>query len=338
MIDYGKGYSCEWRAMRVDPATWASHERMPGLLSASIERDSESEMLESGSASFDGDAGDGEIWCRLEMLAEQAGEAERSAVATVLLSPGDSTASLGGTTTEYQCRSALSPAADRVLLAGDYAPMGMDGAAYAAGLIAKCTPAPVTVEGSFTLSQHVVFAKGTTHLEAAWTLLDSAGWCVQIAGDGSIAVKPKPSDASLSLDQANASLLGTEVTLGGAMADVPNRYIAVDGEESAVAVNDAIGDPVSTHERGRYVDRYDESPQRVDGESLQAYAERKLAEASASVETRTYTREFAPGVMPFDIVSGSLASVGLDCVMRVKTQSLQIGKGLVVTETSEVLR
>jgi len=338
MIDYGNGYSSSWRAMRVDPSTWASADELPGLLSASVERDSSSDMYESGSMSFDGQMPSGELWCRIEMLAEQAGLVERHAIATFLMSPGDSTAGLGGSKAEYQCLSVLSPANDRVLLAGDYAPVGIDGAAFAASLVAKCAPAPVFAEGSFTLSQNVVFAKGTTHLEAARMLLDSAGWCMQIDGDGTVWVRPKPSDASLVLDQAHASLIGTEVTLGGAMADVPNRYIAVDGDEEAVAVNDRRGDPVSTYERGRYVDVYDESPQRVDGESLQAYAERKLAEAAASVETRSYTREFWPGVKPLDIVEGSIASVGLDCTMRVKTQSLALGSGVTVTETSEVLR
>lgn len=338
MISYGEGYSCTWRVMRVDPATWAGKEELGGFLSASVDRDALSMLVESGSAEFDGRPSEGEFWGRIEMLAEQGGLVERRAVATMLMSPAGSSASVGGARAQYECRSVLAPAADRVLLAGDYAPAGCDGAAYAASLIAKCTPAPVLVEGSFTLTGHMVFAKGTTHIEAAWMLLDSAGWCIQISGEGAIVVKPMPVDPALVLDESATRLLGTEVKLEGGLAEVPNRYIAVDGEQSAVAVDDDPDNPASFYSRGRYVDVYDDSPSRVDGESLEAYAARKLAEAAESIESREYEREWQPGVTCFDVVKGSLASVGLDGPMRVMSQSVSIGAGALVTERAEVLR
>lgn len=338
MIDYGKGYSANWRVMAVDPATWAATEEVGGLMSASVERDSTSDLLESGSAEFGAEPPEGEFWGRIEMLAEQSGEVERHAVATLLMSPGDSTMGSGGGKWSYQGRSALAPAIDRVLLAGTYAPQGDDGAAYAASLVQKCTPAPVLVHGSFTLSQHVVFAQGTTHLEAARMLLDSAGWSFRLSGDGSIHIGPKPTEPSLVLDAAKASLLGVEIGLGGGLQDVPNRYIAVNDDETAVAINYDAHDPSSYSARGRYVDVYDDSPQMVDGEGLQAYAERKLAEASESIETRSYTREWWPDVTCGDLVVGSIGTVGLDVRMRVKTQSVEIGTGAVVSESAEVLR
>ena len=338
MIDYGSGYSSSWRMMRVDRDTWAATDEITGLLSASVERDRDSDLMESGNATFDSEIGKGEFWGRLEMLAEQDGEVERHAVATLLFSPGDSTSTVGGKTTECSGRSILAPAEDRKLLAGTYAPMGADGAAYAASMIAACTPAPVLTEGSFTLTQNYVFAEGTTYLEAARTIVDGAGWRIGISGGGTVTVGPKPSEPSLVLDSAHASLLGVEIGVNGSLEEVPNRYIAVDGDRQAVAVDDSADNPASLYNRGRYVDVFDSSPQLVDGESLEAYARRKLAEANESLESRTYTREWWPDVTCGDLVVGSMASVDLDCTMRVVSQSLEVGKGVTVSEKAEVLR
>ena len=338
MIDYGSGYSSTWRMMRVDRDTWAATEEITGLLSASIERDRDSDLLESGRATFDSQLGDGEFWGRLEMLAEQGGETERHAIATLLFSPGDSTSTMGGKTTECSGRSVLAPAEDRKLLTGTYAPMGTDGAAYAASMIKACTPAPVLTDGSFTLSQNYVFAEGTTYLEAAKTIVDGAGWRIAISGGGTVTIGPKPTTPSLVLDSAHASLLGVEVGVNGSLEEVPNRYIAVDGDKQAVAVDDSRDNPASTVNRERYVDVYDSSPQMVDGESLEAYARRKLAEANESLETRSYTREWWPDVTCNDLVVGSIATVELDCDMRVVSQSVEIGKGATVSEKAEVLR
>ena len=338
MIDYGSGYSSSWRMMVVNKDTWAVSDELPGLVSASVERDANSDLMESGSAVFDGELGHGEFWGRLEMLAEQGGEIERHAIATLLFSPGDSTVTTGGRVTECSGRSVLAPAEDRKLLAGTYAPLGSDGAAYAASMLKECTPAPVLVEGSFTISENYVFAEGTTNLEAASTVVYGAGWRIAISGDGSIVIGPKPTEPSLMLDAAHASLLGIEIGVNGSLEDVPNRYIAVEGANQALAIDDDPSNPASVANRGRYVDVYDSSPQRVNGESLEAYAQRKLAEANESLESRTYTREWWPGVTCGDIVVGSMASVDLDCTMRVVSQSLEIGNGVTVSEKAEVLR
>lgn len=338
MIDFGNGYSCSFRMMKVDPKTWAASEEVKGFLSASYERDSDSDLLESGSARFDFMVSEDEFYGRIEMLARQDGEVERHPIVTLLFSPGPTTDTVGSKTVEYSGRSVLAPAIDQDMLVGSYAPAGSDAAAYAASLISKCTPAPVVVEGGFTITQHYVFAQGTDHLEAARTLLDGAGWRMRVGDDGTIVIGPKPESPSLVLDAAHASLLAPEITGDGSLEEKHNRYIAVDGERQAVVVNDDRDDPASFSRRNRYVDIYDDSPQLCNGESLEAYAARKLAEDNESLGTRSYRREWCPDVTTSDLVVGSISSVGLDANMRVKTQSAEIGRGIVVNETSEVLR
>ena len=335
---YGEGYSSSWRVSVIDPDMWAGYEERPGFLSASVSRDAGAHMLESGSASFDvGSPESDEFWGRIEMLAQSGGEVERTAVATMLFSPAKSESRKGRATAEYECRSVLAPAEDRVMLVGDYAPKGADGAAWAASMLASCTPAPVFADASFTLVDHVVFAQGTTFLEAAWMVLDAAGWCIRITEYGEVHVCPKPTEPALVLDTEAEVMLGQEVGYDYGLSEIPNRYIAVDGDEVGIAVDDSYTSPTSTYNRGRYVDVYDESPTRVNGENIQMYAERKLQEAASVKGTMSYEREWSPGVVCFDMVRASIPSVGLEGDMRVIQQSVEVGKGAKVTETVEVM-
>ena len=337
-VDFAGGYTSSFRLMKVDPATWADADEVKGFASASVERDRSNDLMESGSVTLLAEsAPDGEFWGRIEMLADSGTAVERHAIATLLLFPGQCKATMGGMDVEMAGRSVLAPADDMVLLAGTYAPMGADGAAYAARLLRECIPAPVTVEGGFKLSDHVVFARGTTYLEAAWMLLDNAGWCMTVDGRGEVTIASYPSEPALLLDSANACMLGTEVQVDDGLAEVPNRVIAVQDEQVAMAV-DETDSPTSYPTRGRYVDLYEESPTLIDGESLQAYANRRLVEETSVLGKRSYTREWWPGVLPFSIVLGSMATVGLDGYMRVLSQSVEIGAGAHVSEVSEVLR
>lgn len=337
-VDFGGGYSSSFRLMRVDPSTWADADEIGGLVSASVERDRSNDLMESGSVTLLAtEPPSGEVWARIEMLADSGTAVERHAIATLLLFPGQCKATMGGIEVEMAGRSVLAPADDVVLLAGTYAPLGADGAEYAASLLRECIPAPVHVHGGFKLSDHVVFARGTTYLEAAWMLLDTAGWCMQVDGRGEVTIMPMPDEPSLLLDKAGARMLGTEVQVDDGLSEVPNRVIAVQDELVAMAV-DETDSPTSYPTRGRYVDLYEESPTLVDGETLQAYANRRLLEETNLRGKRSYTREFWPGVYPFSLVKGSLPEVGLDEYMRVLSQSLEIGAGTMVSEVSEVLK
>ena len=233
--------------------------------------------------------------------------------------------------------SVLQPASERHLLAGTYVPKGANGANQAAKYLRKCIPAPVVVEGSFTLDDNVVLDADSSYIKAAWTLLDAASWCMQIDGDGTVHIKEKPVDPILSLDQANASILKPSTTFKRSIDSIPNLYIAVDGDEIAEAINDDPDSSLSTITRGRVIDKIDRSPVKVNGETLHNYAERKLEEESTIVKTYGYTREWWPDVYPFSMVRGSIPQRGIDANMRVMSQSFQFGKGLAITETAGII-
>lgn len=338
MIDWSAGYSSSWRLFRVDPATWADAEQVSGVTSVRIERDGSGDAptIERGSLEFD--MGVGETlatgYYRLVLTASQGGAVERVDVATLLCESGTGDADRGVVPMVVTGRSVLHPASVAHLTAGSYAPMGYDGAQYAAELLRGSINAPVHVAGgaSFTLDQHVVMDAGCSVLEAAWLVLKAGNRVLAIDGRGEVTVMAMPTVPALTLDHAHARLMHTGVTQGVDLSDVPNRFVAVDGNQVATATNDEPASPVSTVSRGFVSDVFDKSPKRVNGETLDAYAARRLSELSTVTETREYSREWWPDVTPFSLVRGSLASVGLDGDMRVMRQSLTCGKGIVVEE------
>lgn len=334
MADYLGGYSAEWEVREVVPETWGDGDPLDGVVSVSIDRSCSDSvpLLETGTMTLDADSF-GAKWCRVYMRVDQGGS-ERVPMATLLFERTSAHTEKRARQITASGRSVLQPAADVKMAYGAFAPAGVDGAAYVGRLLSSCTPAPVTVEGSFTLVDDYVFDVGSSNLEAAWKLLDAAGWCIQLDGEGGIYVRPLPEEPALDLSMANAGLLIPGVDDDYSIADVPNRYIVVDDDRRAEAVNDDPDSEAGYPRRGRWVDEVDTSPALVDGESLEMYAARKLREASTVTRTYSYDREFWPGVVPFSVVRASLPAHGVEGELRVATQRLECGKGVRVSETA----
>lgn len=329
-MDWSATYTCDWSLMRVNPATWADAGEAGAVLSAECDR-TDSGTLESAEIRYDG--GDFQSgWHRLVLRATQNGMTERFEVFTMLCEATGGEYDHGSNTLDVQCRSVLYPASVRLMGDGAYAPKGTDGARWAAELLQGCILAPVSVEGSFILGVHVVFDLEDTVLDAVWAVLGAGGFTLAIDGHGRVAVRPRPMQPSLLLDEAGASLLMPGIEHETDYSEIPNAYIAVDGAMRAVAVNDDPTSPVSTAARGFRHDMLDKSPKPVNGETLAGYARRRLAEESTVRETRKYRREYMPGVVPCSVVRGSLASVGLDGDLRIRRQSLEMEHGIEVTE------
>lgn len=336
MIDWRMGYSSTWRVFRVGTDTWADSSELCGVSSVSVERtcDEEAPLLERGSMSVDMPPSEEfeEGYYRVVMTATQDGISERVEVATMLCSSTNFETDRNVTAHDIECRSVLYPASVTKVDVGGYAPKGIDAVQYIASMLRGCINAPVETEGSFTLDDHYVFDEGTYVLQAVWKLLDAGSYVIQVTGNGTVRVIPKPTEPSLVLDHANARLLHNGVSGALDYSEVHNRYFASDNGVVAVAVNDDPTSITSTVRRGWTSDEYESSPTRVNGETLQAYVERKLEEQSLVTDDRTYTREFSPDVYPYSIVRGSIGSVGLSGDMRVVSQSLMCDNGITVTE------
>lgn len=333
MIDYRKSYSAVWRVFRVDELTWQDAELIGGIDSIQVTRScsGNAPMLESGTMTLTGDFERG--YYRIVMHATQDVETGRVDVATLLCESNKDTRNYGTKQPSVTCNSVLYPAYTQRILDGLYIPARADVVQFVAELLRGCLKAPVEVEGGFSISDFYWFDFGIRILEAAWEALDLGGYVMQIDGRGTVHIRPRPSTVALELDGANISLLDTKVQTDFNTSSVPNRYIAKSDTTVAVAVNDNPESDVSTVSRGYIYDEIDESPATVDNETLPQYAIRRLHELSTSIsETRSYTREYWPDVYPFDIVKGSLDSIGIDGDMRVMNQTLKCGYGITVSE------
>lgn len=328
MIDWSKSYTAFWRVFKVNTDTWQDGDVIAKMDSLSITRTADGELIESGSLEASSEIEDG--WHRVVMIAEQDGNTERVEICTMLFESNGGT--YGDDRHEALGRSVLYPASTQRLLAGSYILSGADGADYAAKLLRSATPAPVEVEGSFTVNETIVHELDSTVLEAVWSVLNAGSFCIQIDGHGTIHIRPRPTTTALELNSLNARLLMPTIEYRDSRVEVPNRLTAISGSRSATAVNEDPSSPVSTVNRRYFVDVVEQDAIPVNGETIDAYAVRRLKQLSTYSDERTYTREFYPDVYPYDIVEGSIPRVGLDGKMYVVSQSLECGAGVVVTE------
>ena len=335
-MDWSRSYAAHWRVHRVNPSTWADGERVRGIDSVSVTKDGtgDAPLIDSASVSVTNSALP-RGWYRVVMVAEQDGATERVELATFELMRTGGSVDHGVPTESVTARSVLYPANAYELSPGQYAPAGSNGAEYAGQLLRLNCVAPVVVEGrGFALAANVVPEQGASALELAWEVVRAGGYRISTDGHGTIRVQPVPTEPALSLDLAHAALLQPKVDYAEDYGDVPNRFKVWEGASFAQATNTDPTSPTSYQSVGYWTDDSETNPVRVDGETLDAYAARMLAERSVVRRERTYRRKWWPGVVPGDLVRGSLASVRLDGDLRVERQSIACGTGITVTERS----
>lgn len=335
MTDFSRPYASSWKVYSVNRRTWADDVEVPGFTSASISRTADG-CMESGSFDLHSDETPKPGYYRLVLYATQDGTTERHDIATLYCAL--SRREMGSNRLSMVGMSVLWQASVRSVDVGAYIPMGR-GAQVVASMLADAISAPVEVDGDFTVSKHYVFEPAESVLDAVREVLDSAGWRIRIDGRGSVLISKIP-DA----EPHEFGTLGGGVLIGAAGLEfdalsVPNRYRATDGQTIAVAVNDDEASETSIRRRGfiRDIDGgIDTSPVLIDGESLSAYAQRKLMESRVARMPVSYDREYADGLLPNDLVS--LEPYGISDMARVASQSIKCDKGIVVSETANIER
>lgn len=337
MIDWQRSKTVEWRVCPVDRGTWASGDPVPGIDSIECQSDAsgESPLIDAGSMRLTGT----ELtpgYYRISMVARQDGATELVHLMTLLFEGVGSSVSHRTRTVTADGRSVLWPSEARLLMGDTYAPEGADGSEYVASLLRSVCHAPVIVDlgAAWTLGAPVWGTAGQPMLAHAWEVLRAGGRTLRIDGDGTIHVSPMPTEPALTLDAASSAMLlpGIESTLD--ITAVPNAYTAISGTESATSINDDPDSAASTVSRGYRYDVVDTAPKPIEGETLEAYARRRLAEASVVSEERTYTRKYVPGIHVGDVVLGAMPSQGLDGRFRIVSIGYELGGALSVTETA----
>lgn len=334
MPDWGGYYTAEFAIAKVDTKTWTASATTRPVTSMSISRSCTDAVskLESISVEAVGEFEDG--WYEAMMIVGPD-SVQKVPLGVFRLESSSATYNHGVRFVKAKGESVLSPADGVKIATGEYAPMGADGAEYAASMLRRAFAAPVVTGGSFKLANHIVFGIGMTCLEAVWLILRAGNHCMQLEGNGTVRIMPMPSEPSIDLGRVNSDLLIPGVTEDADISKVCNRYYAVEGGTIAVATNDDPNSRVSRRNVGYWRDTVDKKPVRINGETLQEYAARKLMEQTRITRKISYTREYYPGVHPFSLVKGGSPSVGFDGNMRVMTQQLNCDYGITVNETVE---
>lgn len=331
-MNWNQPYTATWRVFRVNRLTWADGDMLPTVDSISLSKTISGNLLESGSMELTGEFYND--YYRIVMTAEQGGDIERVEVATLLFEVDGGEVNYGTTAGKVEGYSVLYPAETTSVLTGEYAPAGADGAIYARNLLQSAINAPVVVEGSFTLNDHIVHELGSSVIDAVWSVLDAGNFVMQIDGHGTVHIKPRPTTPALIIDSASMGILSDGISYDSDMSGIPNKYIVMDDGIILSAVNSDANSPVSTVNRGYVVDMIDKSPIPVNGETYTEYANRRLHELSVLKDTRSYTREYAPDVYPYSIIRASID--GLFGDYRVESQSVECGNGITVNEKASM--
>lgn len=338
MTDFSRPYASKWRLYRIDPRNWSEQDEVGGVISASISRNSGG-MLESGSIELDSPIGGGfdEGYYRLVLNATQDGRTERHDISTLYCSRTSGVVDRRYDRKTLTGRSVLVPASGVAMPMGSFLPKGSDAVAYVARILGSTLAAPVVAVGSFTLADDYVFDIGSKVLDVVWTVLNAGGWTMFVDGSGVVTVAKLPSEPTIDMPEDMAGVLYPEISYETDLIEVPNRYVAIDDSGNmAYAVNDSPNSLVSTVSRGFIVDAdMDTSPTLLGGETLAEYCRRRLTEASVVSDTRSYTREYIPNLLPDMLIRGTLSTVGMTGAMRIDNQSLECGVGVVVSESSK---
>lgn len=316
--------SAAWRVREIDRETWLPFREVACVESARVKRamGKDAPLMESGEMTVTGEVTEG--YYRIEMLRASG---RLSNIATLLFTPDGSEFDhgvWGGTVTG---KSVLTPAEDKKFGPGEYAPNGVDGALYCAGLLRGLIDAPVEVRGSFFLSEHVVFELGEEVISGIWKVLDAGGFCMQIQGDGTVVIKEIPKYATIILNASNRCKLMPKMSRSLPIEDVPNSITVYEDGQEVTYSNDDPASPISTVSRKRVIEVAEENPTRKEGETLFQYAKRRLEELSDVYETIDIEHEEIDGAYPYEPVSANLPRESLEGEFRFMSQDVECERG-----------
>ena len=322
---WSKGYTAQCYVKTVDVATWRDVDRIE-IYGGSVTR-SDGTLIESATLDCTAYDDTAERWVRVWMDTSQNGSSEHTPVFTGLAtSPGRDVNGFLITNT-VECYSVLKPAQDVLLARGWYAPAGADGAELVRQLL-SVTPAPTVVEdASPILTAAYIAEDGESCLTMAHKILQAMNWHIRITGDGVIHIEPKPTEAAVTFDVVENDVIEPKLHLNYDWFSCPNVFRAVQGDASAVAVDDSPDSIFSTVSRGREVWKEEKGVKLNENESLQSYAERRLREEQIVAFEASYDRRFRPDITIDDVIYLHYPAQGMDGNFRVTSQDIDLKTG-----------
>lgn len=337
MTDFSKSFAYTLQVYEVDKNTWAD-KRLVGKFNRASVSKTAGRMVESANMTMDRSLGESftEGYYRIAAKVTQQGSTERHDIATLYCTSVSGMVDYGIDELTINGLSVLYPANGCVMDFGSYAPQGSDGAAFAKSILSEVLHAPIEVHGSFQIADNHVFDLGAKRLDCVWDVLEAAGWCIQIDERGVVHILELPTEPinqTMSFDNAT---IANGIPYGLDWSQVPNRYIAFDGVNLGVWVNDDPKSVVSTTRRGFVMDYdggIDTNPVLVGGETLDMYCRRMLKSLSTVTHEITKEREYSDGIYPYSVVKMAVQPTGDIMNMRVTSREIRCDDDLTVTET-----
>lgn len=324
-MDWISGYTAEFYICLVDPATWRDV-RTIDVETGNVSKTSDG-IMESASMKITEDLG--EALVRVYINARNGDDGGRAAIFTGLLQTPSVQWEGNRRSYNAECYSVLKAAEDVLLSRGWYADINASAADVAADLLGVI--APVTIEGvSPKLQQYIVAEDGETNLSMAQRIIDSIGWRIRIAGDGTVTLCEAPLEPIITLDSEANDIIEVQVTDTQDLFSCPNVFRATANKESVVVRDEAL-----ITARGREIWAEDSKVVTNSGESLAEYAQRRLIELQSPARTITYNRRFLPGVVPGDMIGLRLPGQNIEGNYIVTRQKITLGYNATVAEEVE---
>ena len=332
VMNWKKGFEAYYYYTTVDRATWTDgghHNLTGGNITKTTSNLQEAATIETD------DIPDGECWIRIYLNARQDGSGSRTPLFTGLLQTPSTDWEGVRKSYKAECYSVLKPADDILLPRGWYAMQGLNGAKIAADLL-SAGAAPVSYEDNApALSDTLIAEDGETNLSMARTIVDAIGWRIRIDGYGNISICPKASQPAIRLDSVENDIVEINLSDTCDWYRCPNVFRATSGGLTAIARDDEESSRFSTVSRGREIWKEEKDCNLNDGESIAAYAMRRLKEEQQPARKINYKRRYMPDIYPGDTVMLHLPAQKVDGTFRVTSQKIDLGYGAPTAEEAE---
>ena len=334
-MNWDAGFTASYHAYTVDPVTWRDQELFE-IDSGTINR-TEAGLRESADIkSIDYDKGS-DIYIRIYLDAYQDGDSDQTALFTGLVSAPEEEVDGAYTETSIQCYSVLKPAQDVLLERGWYAAKGFVGSEQIKRLLSVC-PAPIDTQGeSPRLSQHIIAEQGETHLSMVEKILDAINWALAIKGDGTITLSPKPEEPAAVFDSLRSDVITSKIKRTHDWFACPNVLRAISDGSSATA-KDWDDSELSIDKRGREVWKEETNVTLTDGETISAYAARRLKDLQSSSVKLQYSRIIQPDIYVSDLVRINYPAQDVSGVYVVEGQKISLDHCATVSEEVRKVR
>lgn len=334
-MDWRQGYTSTFRLYSVNQSTWGDGDEIEGLVSASITKDNDSALIEDASITIDGDPISGYV--RLALEAKNNTGLRRADLGTFLVTSPKKSINGRLSTLDLECYSVLKPAADKILPPGWYFPEGGDPIAGVYELLSNTLRCPIEfVESEIRTDEPKVAESNETVLSFAQYLLTDTGWYLSIDGRGCVTIKEKTDDIVATFDTFENDVLMPELTDESDIFDIPNVLRVTDSNGKYETIYN-IDEQSATSITNLGWEKWSSEQLTLDtGETLLSKGAELMEELSKSTRKISYKREFDPSIKINDVALYLLPQQGIVGTFRIISQSLELGKGIQVSEIAKM--